>query len=100
MKSYSAASKKAFCLSVLTTTLLAVPCGLRADIFSIWPFGRGASGGGAAPADISAESAEDTLATLLDATQFWSEKVAINGQDLTMKISNPNSRFRSCGRPC
>ena len=98
MKSYSAASKKAFCLSVLTTTLLAVPCGLRADIFSIWPFGRGASGGGAAPADISAESAEDTLATLLDATQFWSEKVTINGQDLTMKISmseQPLSLVRS-----
>ena len=81
-----AISKKTFRLSVLTAALLAVPCGLRADVFSIWPFGRGAAGGNDA-AELSAESAEDTLATLLDATQFWSEKVTVNGQNLTMKVS-------------
>ena len=78
--------KKTFCLSVLTAALLSVPCGLRADIFSIWPFGGGAAGKSGA-SDLSAEAAEDTLATLLDATQFWSEKVSINGQNMTMKIS-------------
>ena len=56
---------------------------LRADIFSIWPFGKARGGAG----DISAESAEDVLAELLDARQFWSEKVVMNGQDMTMKIS-------------
>jgi hypothetical protein len=76
--------RKTFCLFALAASLLSAPVGLRADIFSIWPFGGGASAGSP---DISAESAEDTLATLLDATQFWSEKVSINGKDMTMKIS-------------
>ena len=75
--------------------LLAAPCGLRADVFSIWPFGGGARSG---TADMSAESAEDTLAAMLGATQFWSEKVTVNGQNLTMKISmsdQPLSLVRS-----
>ena len=82
-------------LSVLAACLLAVPCVLRADVFSIWPFGGGAKAGSS---DVSAESAEDTLATLVGATQFWSEKVAVNGQNLTMKISmsdQPLSLVRS-----
>lgn len=77
---------KTSCLIALAASLLAAPLGLRADVFSIWPFGGGAAGKNGV-ADISAESAEDTLATLLGATQFWSEKVSINGQDMTMKIS-------------
>lgn len=77
--------KKSFRVFTLAAAILAVPCALRADVFSIWPFGSGASNGDAA--GISAESAEDTLASLLDATQFWSEKVTINGQNMTMKIS-------------
>lgn len=83
---HSASIRKRICQFALVASLLSAPCGLRADIFSIWPFGSGASGksGGR---DISVESAEDTLATLLSSTQFWSEKVAINGQDMTMKIS-------------
>ena len=72
------APKKTFRLFALAA-LLAVPCGLRADVFSIWPFGGGAAAKNGV-SDMSAEAAEDTLATLLDATQFWSEKVAINGQ--------------------
>ena len=79
------AQKKALRAFALAASLLAGPCGLRADVFSIWPFGSGAAKSGTS--DISAESAEDTLASLLDATQFWSEKVTINGQDMTMKIS-------------
>ena len=78
--------KKTFCLVSLAAALLSAPCGLRADIFSIWPFGGGSAGKSDA-SDLSAESAEDTLATLLSATQFWSEKVLVNGQSLTMKIS-------------
>ena len=78
--------KKTFCLIPLAAVLLSAPCGLRADIFSIWPFGGGSAGKTDA-SDLSADSAEDTLATLLDATQFWSEKVLVNGQSLTMKIS-------------
>ena len=77
---------KSFRPLALAAALLAVPCGLRADIFSIWPFGGGASGR-SGTSDLSAESAEDTLAALLDATQFWSEKVTVNGQNMTMKIS-------------
>ena len=77
--------KKTFRLFALAA-LLAVPCGLRADVFSIWPFGGGAAAKNGV-SDMSAEAAEDTLATLLDATQFWSEKVSINGQNMTMKIS-------------
>ena len=79
------ADRKAFRIFALAASLLAVPCGLRADIFSIWPFSSGSAKGGTT--DISAESAEDTIASLLDATQFWSEKVTINGQEMTMKIS-------------
>ena len=77
-------AKKTLLLAFLAATLAAVPFGLRADVFSIWPFGGGAKGAGS---DMSAESAEDTLASMLDATQFWSEKVTVNGQNLTMKIS-------------
>ena len=81
-----AVRKKQFRLLVLAAALfLAAPCTLRADIFSIWPFGGGSAKGDLS--DISAESAEDTLAAMLDATQFWSEKVTVNGQDMTMKIS-------------
>lgn len=83
---HPASIRKRSCLFALAVTLLAAPCGLRADIFSIWPFGSGASGKSDGQ-EISVESAEDTLATLLSSTQFWSEKVAINGQDMTMKIS-------------
>ncbi|MBP5586487.1 MAG: hypothetical protein J6Y92_09060 [Lentisphaeria bacterium] len=82
-----AALKKTFCLLALAASLLASPCGLRADVFSIWPFGGGSAGKGGISDDLTAESAEDTLATLLDATQFWSEKVAVNGRNMTMKIS-------------
>ena len=82
-----AASKKAFCLFLLAAALLAAPCRLRADVFSIWPFGGGSAGKGGVSDDLSAESAEDTLAVLLDATQFWSEKVTVNGRNMTMKIS-------------
>ena len=78
-------SRKAVCLSALAALLLSVPCGLHADVFSIWPFGGAGRNGGAS--DLSSESAEDTLAALLDATQFWSEKVSINGRNMTMKIS-------------
>ena len=81
-------------LCLLAAGLFAAPCALRADVFSIWPFGGGARVG----ADISAESAEDTLAALTGSTQFWSEKVTVNGQNLTMKISmsdQPLSRVRS-----
>jgi len=77
---------KSFRPLALAVALLAVPCGLHADVFSIWPFGGGASGK-TVGSDLSAESAEDTLATLLDATQFWSEKVTVNGRNMTMKIS-------------
>jgi len=77
--------KKTFRLFILAAALSAVPGSLRADVFSIWPFGGGAAKGDAS--DLSAESAEDTLAALSDATQFWSEKVTVNGQDMTMKIS-------------
>jgi len=86
---------KAFRLSLLAACLLAVPCVSRADVFSIWPFGGGAKAGSA---DVSAESAEDTLTALVGATQFWSEKVTVNGQNLTMKISmsdQPLSLVRS-----
>ena len=89
--------RKTFCLSALAALLLSAPCGLHADVFSIWPFGGGAAGKDGA-SDLSAESAEDTLATLLNATQFWSEKVSINGQNMTMKISmsdQPLSRVRA-----
>ncbi|MBR2964739.1 MAG: hypothetical protein IKC53_11100, partial [Lentisphaeria bacterium] len=72
------ASKKTFRLFVLAASLLAMPCGLHADVFSIWPFGGGSAGKGGVSDDLSAESAEDTLATMLDATQFWSEKVTVN----------------------
>ena len=82
-----AAPKKTFCLLTLAAALLSAPCGLRADVFSIWPFGGGSAGKGGVSDDLSAESAEDTLATLLDATQFWSEKVTVNGRNMTMKIS-------------
>ena len=81
-----AAHRKVFCLIAFAAALLSAPCASRADVFSIWPFGGGAAGKNGV-SDISAESAEDTLATLLDATQFWSEKVSINGQNMTMKIS-------------
>ncbi len=80
------APKKTFRLFALAALLLSVPCGLRADVFSIWPFGGGSAGKNGV-SDMSAESAEDTLATLLDATQFWSEKVTVNGRNMTMKIS-------------
>ena len=79
--------KKAFRLFALAAVLLAAPYGLHADVFSIWPFGGGSAGKGGASDDLSAESAEDTLAALLDATQFWSEKVTVNGRNMTMKIS-------------
>ena len=82
----SASMKKTFSLFALTAALLAAPFGLRADVFSIWPFGGGAAAKNDA-SDLSSEAAEDTLATLLDATQFWSEKVTINGRNMTMKIS-------------
>jgi len=81
------APKKTFRLFALAAALLAVPCGLRADVFSIWPFGGGSAGKSGVSDELSAEAAEDTLATLLDATQFWSEKVTINGRNMTMKIS-------------
>ena len=80
------ASKKTVRLFALAA-LLAMPCGLRADVFSIWPFGGGSAGKNGVSDELSAEAAEDTLATLLDATQFWSEKVTINGRNMTMKIS-------------
>ncbi len=80
------APKQTFRLFALAAALIAAPCGLRADIFSIWPFGGGSAGKNGV-SDMSAESAEDTLATLLDATQFWSEKVTVNGRNMTMKIS-------------
>ena len=80
------APKKTFRLFALAA-LLAMPCGLRADVFSIWPFGGGSAGKSGVSDELSAEAAEDTLATLLDATQFWSEKVTINGRNMTMKIS-------------
>jgi len=79
------AVKKMFRPLALAAALLAVPCILHADIFSIWPFSGGSSKGDLS--DLSAESAEDTLAEMLDAKQFWSEKVSVNGQDMTMKIS-------------
>ena len=79
------ATKRTFRMCVLAAALMTVPCALRADIFSIWPFGGGSAKGDLS--DLSAESAEDTLAAMLDATQFWSEKVTVNGQDMTMKIS-------------
>ena len=82
----SASMKKTFSLFALTAALLAAPSGLRADVFSIWPFGGGAAAKNDA-SDLSSEAAEDTLATLLDATQFWSEKVTVNGRNMTMKIS-------------
>ena len=78
------ASKKTFRLIALSAAILAAPCVLRADVFSIWPFGGAAKGGSS---DISAESAEDTLSALTDAVQFWSEKVTVNGRNLNMKIS-------------
>ncbi len=78
--------RKPLRLLAFAALLLLVPCGLRADVFSIWPFGGGAAAKNDA-SDLTAEAAEDTLATLLDATQFWSEKVTINGQNMTMKIS-------------
>lgn len=78
------AAKRMFRPVALAALLFAVPCVLRADVFSIWPFGGGSKAGSA---DMSAESAEDTLTSMLDATQFWSEKVTVNGQNLTMKIS-------------
>ncbi len=81
------ASKRTFRLFALAATLLAAPCVLRADVFSIWPFGGGSAGKSGVADDLSAEAAEDTLATLLDATQFWSEKVTVNGRNMTMKIS-------------
>lgn len=81
------ATIKSFRLFVLAAALLAAPCGLRADVFSIWPFGGGSAGKSGVSDDLSAEAAEDTLATLLDATQFWSEKVTVNGRNMTMKIS-------------
>jgi len=80
-------TKKSFRLFALAAALLAAPCGLRADVFSIWPFGGGSAGKSGVSDELSAEAAEDTLATLLDATQFWSEKVSVNGRNMTMKIS-------------
>ena len=49
------APKKTFRLFALAA-LLAVPCGLRADVFSIWPFGGGAAAKNGV-SDMSAEAA-------------------------------------------
>ena len=78
--------RRTLCRTLIFAVAIFAATELRADIFSIWPFGGGSAGKSDA-SDLSAESAEDTLATLLSATQFWSEKVLVNGQSLTMKIS-------------
>ena len=76
--------RRTLCRTLIFAVAIFAATELRADIFSIWPFGsaKNATGDG-----ISAESAEDVLADLLDARQFWSEKVTMNGQNMTMKIS-------------
>ena len=93
MNRIHAIRRSALLLPFLTAGLFAA-AELRADIFSIWPFGSARSNSG----NISAESAEDVMAELLDARQFWSEKVVMNGQNMTMKIAmsdQPLSRVRA-----
>ena len=76
--------RRHLCRTLLFAVAIFAATELRADIFSIWPFGSAKKATGD---NISAESAEDVLAELLDARQFWSEKVTMNGQNMTMKIS-------------
>ena len=76
--------RRTLCRTLIFAVAIFAATELRADIFSIWPFGSARKATGD---NISAESAEDVLAELLDARQFWSEKVTMNGQNMTMKIS-------------
>lgn len=57
--------------------LLAAPFCCQAEVYSLWPFGKGKSGSAAFTAP------SDTLPT----RRFWKEKVRVNGTDLVMDIS-------------
>ena len=76
--------RRTLCRTLIFAVAIFAATELRADIFSIWPFGSAKNATGD---NLSVESAEDVLADLLDARQFWSEKVTMNGQNMTMKIS-------------
>lgn len=76
--------KRAVLLLILPLVLTLLP--LRAEVFSLWPFGAS----GAADGE---KNEEKIAAEFLSAKGFWSEPLRINGSEMTMKIALSDLRI-------